>query len=438
MNITKLLVLTITITATLGLGAAYPVDSGSLTCPTFTYNEIDVSGITYSDDSSNNGNTERYMSPREDVTLKFDYNLPACDDATDHSRHVIKFYDSQGEFLGQKTDVQMKQGNWDSYTSYEVPIVIPEFNTSEVRVVLGIYTSSVHGSDVWYENFAEDDYDKVINDTINEAEDRLGLDELPIDEADEQMLRDTRQTSDFWGNCVSVDYTVNNDSYVTNANMPGFRLSADDWNMDSGGGHPCYIFSAYAQAQSLYNFYKVVDNQGGGDGSIGKASTCGTNPNNQHNGGSVKTGFDRTFKRACPDYDGEWISEADNIACDGGERKSAADYEGQIIELDVDSETIQYVSDGSDWLSVKDTDTQRNVCEAFASAQGQGGWVQDDIVAEEDGLAGGQCNLPLTEDTFLAGKSLYENGEEVDCTSPTGVERSVTINGTKYYCKGIQ
>lgn len=436
MKITRLLVLTIAVTAFIGLGTAYPVDSGSLSCQTYDEHSIDVSGITYSDDTSNNGDTERYMSPGEEVTIKFEYNLPACDNAVDHSSHLIKFYDGQGRFLGQKTDVQMKQGNWDSYTTYEIPVVIPEFNTSEVRVVMDVRANSVHGSDVWYENKDESDYDRVIVDTMTEARDRLDLEELPISQEDRQMLKNTETTEDFWSTCASLDYTVNNDSYV-DTDMPGFRVSAGDWNMDSGGGHPCYIFSAYQQAMSLYNFYEIVDYNGEGDGQIGKAGTCGPNPNNQHNGGGISEGHDRTFGRACPDYDGEWIASDSNVACDGGERKNAADYEGEIIEVEQDGETIQYVSDGREWLSVRDTDTDRNVCEAFADAQGQGGWAEGEIVEEESGLAGARCNLALTQDSFIVGQTLYEDGESVDCSSPTGVERSVTINGTEYYCKGV-
>lgn len=439
MNITRALILGLFIVSVTGMTAGYAVDDGSLSCPTYSEHSIDVSGITYSDDTSNNGDTERYMSPGEDVTMKFEYNLPACDNALDHSSHVIEFYDGDGRFLGQKTDVQMKQGNWDSFTTYEVPIVIPEFNTSEVEIVLDVRANSVHGSDVWYENKDQSDYDKVINDTINDASDRLGLEELPIDEADAEMLRETRTTSDFWGSCVNIDHTVNNDSYVDNPNMPGFRVDTGNWNMDSGGSHPCYIFSAYAQAQSLYNFYKVIDYNGEGNGEVNKAGTCGPNPNNQHNGGGISTGHDTTFQRACPDYDGEWVTADNETACDSSTLKPAADHEGEIIEVERNGETTTYASDGSKWLSIERTDIDRNVCEAFASAESDNdaGWAEGDIVAEEDGLSGARCNLDITDDSFIVGKTLYDDGEKVECREGDRTRHSITIDGEEYFCRGV-
>lgn len=432
----RTLILLITFAILTGLTAGYSVDSGSLSCPSYTEHSIDVSGITYDDDGSNNGNTERYMSPGEDVTLRFSYNLPACDNAVDHSSHVINFYNGDGDLIGTKYDLQMKQGNWDSYTTYEIPITIPEFDTDEIRVELDVRASSVHGSDTWYESDSEESYDKVIQDTVDNRN-NFNFDELPISDGAIQMLKNTETTSNVQGSCDNLDYTINNDSYVSNPNMPGLRIDSGNWNMDSGGGHPCYYFTAYAQALSLYNFFDVVDYNGEGDGNINKAGTCGPNPNNQHNGGGVSLGQDRTFERACPDDNGEWIDASKNTACDDGTKKEASNNENQIIEVDSDGETIAYVSDGSQWHSVQETDTEKNVCEAFTAAQGNGGWVEGDVIAEDSGLAGAPCNLPITQDTFIVGQTLYENGDAISCTGPAGVKRNVTIQGETYYCRGV-
>ncbi|MDY6777309.1 MAG: hypothetical protein SVU32_01475 [Candidatus Nanohaloarchaea archaeon] len=249
--------------AATSLAAAYPVNSNQLSCTTYGLHDIEMSSITYSDESHNNHDATKYMEPGEKVTLEFHYNLPACDNAVDHSRHVVSFYNSEGEFLGQKTDLQMNQGNWDSsYTIYNVPVRIPEFNTTSVQIETDIYASSVHGSDVWHESNSEEAYDRVIRDTVPEEEGALNLEELPIDSEDINDLKNTRQTSNFWGDCVDLPETINNNSYVTNPNMPGLRISQNNWYMDSGGGHPCYIFSAYEQARALYNWYSVIDTTG--------------------------------------------------------------------------------------------------------------------------------------------------------------------------------
>ena len=413
-----------------------PVDSNSLSCNVYNEHDIDVSTITYQDDTSNNGDTERYMSPGEEVTLQFSYNLPACDNAVDHSSHVIKFYNGDGDYLGEKVDLQMKQGNWGSFTTYQIPITIPEFNTTEIRVEVDVRANSVHGSDVWHEQNTEDAFDKVIVDTA-EDKDRLNLEELPLSDETIQMLKNVETTSNVWGTCDSLPETVDNESYVDNPSLPGLRIDASNWNMDSGGGHPCYIFTAYQQALSLYNFYDVTDRTGSGDGQVGKAGTCGPNPNNQHNGGGSSLGNDRTFTRACPDYDGEWISADDSVACDDGSRKDAANHDNAIIEVQQNGETTTYASDGSEWHPVSETDTSQAVCEAFADAQGQGGWATGDIVAEEDGLSGARCNLDLTDDAFIVGQTLYEDGESVTCSGPAGVKRNVTIGGQTYYCRGV-
>ncbi|MDY6771622.1 MAG: hypothetical protein SV186_06755 [Candidatus Nanohaloarchaea archaeon] len=436
MRFGKTLLIITVVAASISLGAAAPVDQVS--CNSYTLHDIDASSITYSDDPNNNKNLERYMSPREEVSLEFEYNLPACDNSADHSRHVVRFYDGQGRYLGKKVDLQMKQGNWDSYTTYNVPITIPEFNTSTVRVVVDIYSNSVHGSDVWHEQNIERAYDKVITDTVPEAGDRLNLDKLPVGQDNIQMLKDAQTTSNFWGDCANIARSINNNSYVTNPGMPGLHISRDNWYMDSGGGHPCYIFSAYEQARAMYNWFKVIDYNSQNDNKIGKAGACGPNPNRQHNGAGYSTGHSRTFKRACPDYNGEWVASGDNVACDDGSRMQASNHDGEIITIDRNGKTTHYVSDGSNWIPETASDSSQNACQAFIDAQGKGNWADSgEIVAEASGVAGARCNLELTQDKFIVGKTLYRSGEKVDCTSPTGVQESVTIKGTTYYCKGI-